>query len=1538
MQPCVSDRRCCTIILSNSGTNALTWSIHCTASLTSLSVPLSSDKSSLAQSLPALFTSPSHTPPTAITAARYREHPHPSLLPGPMAVFLPTQEPGPGPTDAPLPTYQSYSAYTTTAYDYTTTVTRVAYDPQGTAAPSLVIDTQTGRTTSVGYSVVNLPLLYSGPFPAPPLGTLFTTAGQIIATSPPPAPTPTQTQGSPSQPTPTAGSGSQGSGGGGATPSQGGQPAPPASTGSPGNSGGAGNGGAGEASGGGQSQGAGTTGNGQSDGGAAQGGGNNGNGQSGGGASQGGGNTGNGQSDGGSNAGGGNGSGQGSGSGGSQGTGGTNGQGSGSGSGSGNGQAPTATAAPTQSGGGMPVPAPLPTTASSTGSGGASDALSSASAASVSASEASVSASSAAASASAASVGASNAAQSSSASAASASAASAASSASLQSASASSISASASSASTSASPTPTSGGLPPLGNGNDSGLSGGQIAGIVVGSVLGLLLLLLACLLCARRRKRKRAAGGAAAGGPGLGRKLSDKWASGFSHGAGRGTYAALGVGAGAGAAGLGLAAAGHRGSVNSNEWEEDRLSGGDGSGFFVVGGKRLGGEEHSGRAASTTSFSRTERNGTPSGPSTAATGGLAGIGAGIAAALGAGKRRRSSGKGKGRAHQAVPTSRREADFADDDDADHMLGSDDDDNIHSEQRGLMGFGQAGDASEMRQAGPSGWMAGQGPGWGTAAAGAGVGALGAGAMYAAHRRKDSEQETDTDQGQEHGTPSAHRQSGLTASTSAGEGYSSAAETSTAGHYLSSHSGSAAASRATGSGSGSGSGSGTGTGSGPNASSNSTGTRTEAQSSPQVTHASRQERPLQTYGNVAPDGPAGKSRLPSFTGGFGDGDLGMVEGAREGNPFNEEALLGAGAAGLGLGALAARHRDSGASGQGDSDNGHDDRYKRFLSTDTPLLGPGAAQRRSAQEGGAPPPAYTDARNASTFGTAYSHGRLPTIRSVGEFGERDGASPSQRGTLASASNSGSGSGTRSGYGSVRSAPLYASSAGPSNPALPFSTPVASPGMGQDPFHDRESLQDIPDEQSSSQQHHSGVGEVAGAAAGAGFLGGLFPGWTRWTKGDDGKERQDDGEAPDETPVQTTNTGHERGQESEADMAAEVQSQRASVYNTGSNLGHGLASGQVSHSPSLRQDSRSLREQRGNGSGSGSGSGSGNASIPSRPSQNDALEEAEEEGEGQAGESRDTYGPDPAQDQDNDADDEDAAVGGYAASVSNLSQNVSSGNSRSASRRSGQTTSTGVSRGPTSSGTGSSNRRNESSSGGSTGAASYSPSYLGRQGTSSTRGGATSSSLSSRGAARGSGQSSSSRRLHEETEQDVSSSTGGAESDGHSSIATAGGGEDLRRFSMDPGLGSLQETPEESVQASTYYPSQSLGAAVRRRAEREAQEGDTPRSIPTSLLPGSSSTPSSSQWRQSPRVETVSQRAAAANLTDEPGAMSSDRWDELRQSIASPPQQGTSSPRRTRLPDPEAARRQGSAADDADEDRDSSRDRGIWPKFLRF
>ncbi|UZJ52523.1 hypothetical protein CBS101457_001843 [Exobasidium rhododendri] len=1575
-----------------------------------------------------------------------------------MTDFLPTQEPGPGPTDAPLPTYQSYSAFTTSNYDYTTTVTRIAYDPAGTVAPTLVIQTEAYQTTSVGYSVVNVPLLYTGPFPAPPLGTLYTTAGQVAATA-------SVTQISQSQPaskTVTEGSSVNDQATATAAASRTITSSNPADTGTPSQT---------------QSQrktiASGSEGSGQ----ATQGGSDAGDegGESGigntqlGGTSQTSGQGGSAQ-DGNAGTESSNASAGDQGTVGSQSTAAASDQGSGmsnsgginagtsqasttatqssadpaAGSGAtspsstvgsgASGQGTTSSnsssmgATATQSTGTTPAATPAPPVNSSSSTlqssvaiaaSSISNEFSSASGASVSASQASIRASNAAYSASQASVSATNAAESRSASAASASAASASASASSESVSASSLSASASSASTSltaAYPTATNSGLlPPFDNKNlaSKSLSGGQIAGVVVGSVIALALLLLFGLLCARRRQRKRREEEAALMGTpggatsrGVGKKLSDKWATGFSQSSGRGTYAALG---GAGAAGLGLglagaAGAGASGSLHSENWEEDRLSGGDGSGFFVVGGKKQGegGQGGGGGGGGDSTFSprAAERNGSPS---RAAVGGLAGIGAGIAAAL-AGNRRRSSGKGKGKEaeHQPVVTSSREADMADDDE-DQMIGSEGDSDQNNERRGLMSFQDDGDANEMAQIGPSGWN--REPASSSDRSRDTI--LGAGAM-----NKLSRPEKHPARGLKGGGPFSTTKRDNAASIAAvGSGESAwfaggrslaplnaqnkavgnltPAETSIAGKHDSGSSGIGESS--------------SGSVLGTNASSNSTGGRTEVQASPQV--SSYTERPIETYGNLAlaisPNFTTRTSRMPNFTGRFGDGDLGIGEDDpfRNDDPFADEALLGLGAAGVGLGALAARHRDSngaalavgGDGGNGDnSDTSHDERFRHFISSDTPLLGPGAGRDRATDGDVQQPPSTINSnqdpmRNSYTFGRPFAQGgRLSPISSVGEFGERASQTvgSNQVGTLGTATSGGStySGRTTSGYGSVNGPAIYASSSGPSATALPFSTPMGTPAVPQEPFHDQKE---------SENQVGDGATATTGLGVAAGFIGGYLSGWSRWHKTEEvPKEKEEEetkpveggGDSEKEKTGKAGNdkahigrTGREQGQVSQSDLAAEVQSQQASVYYNDSLLSRDA------QSSSLKQVNSYLDP-------SGSGSGSGASSLQPRPSSThvaplkgvERQEDSHETSYTPTSEQADSI-PRVEVDECDAGNDAEGREIGYTASVSNLSQNISSDASRNGSRRSGQTMSTGRSGQATSgtgtsnsnslsnSGTSSSRRRMENSSGGSTGAASYNPSNLGRQSISSTRGrrgGATasttnSSSLSSREAVRGGEWSTQGR------EDDFASSLsgGGVESEGRSSRATAGG-EDQRRFTLDPGLMSVQEGPETVLLSSSYYPSESLGAAVRRRAEREAQEqaGQEPKD--TSFEPGytsettplpaflNSSSTLSAQWRQSPRVQSAAERATATLKEEEErqqqmhdsgsgSRIGLSRQTEPRAAFEPLPPTiaAASSPRRSRLLDPEEARQAGDAGQGQEEgEGGGGGDRGIWPRFLRF
>lgn len=1604
-----------------------------------------------------------------------------------MSDFLPTQPPGPGPTDAPLPTYQSYSAYATSTYDYVTTITRIAYDPQGTLAPSLDIQTQSKQTTSIGYSVVNIPLLYDGPLPPPPLGTLFTTANQRIAPQPAPTNQPTSGNGagngSPSQQpgSSNGGTGNQGSGQGSS------------------NNGGSGNGSnnGGDANGSGSSNSNGVNngqGNGSNNGGtngSGNGSGNNGNSGTGqensGGQNAGGTNGGSNQSGGqqganngsGSNA---NGGGTGNGNNGGTGNGtnngsGSNGNGGGANSGTNNGNGSGSNGGNTGAGGGVGVStsaagSPTVTTSPSTGTIDPA-ALSS------SASLASVAASNAASSASAASVAASNAAESSSASLASLSAASQASSASLESVSASSLSATPSGTSSANQPTDsnTNGGFPgpntPNSNFAQNGLSGGQIAGIVIGVLAAVLLALLLCLCCARRRRRKQneeaagLTGGAMPFGRRMRRRVSDRWANGWPGSSsgpnhGTGTYSALGAGAGAAAIG---AAAGGRGSLRSEEWEEDQLSGGNGSGFFVVGGNRTGSRDPFSHEDDDDDEMREYGNAAPGqskkqGLAKAA--GLAGLGAGLAAAFSSGKRRRSSGKGKEADHSPLATSQHEADLADHhaDQQDHDV----------ERRGLMQNVDAdmtadmtGDASEMQQAGPSAWTSTAAPypsgasfspsrskaGLGTAAA-LGAGAAAAGAYYAGKHRgsKDgpSEQQSGDEMSSVAGIPPVSTASNAQRSSVTGLNTTSD--------------------------SGVGSAYGSGSGSGTNPSSNSTGQRTSNSTFTGYSHGSpalvppasapRGERPMYTYGNIAPryrtasEQQSRPDRIPSFTGGFGDGDLGMLGHRSAADSYhnmneNEQELAMAAAAaaaaaggGASLSALASHHRDS---NQGSPYPGNDERYSRFISRDTPLLGPGATHADVTEE------VKKDSLGAepTTVGSPDSlghHGRLPTIHSVGEFGEKSHDAPAS--TLNQSSQSGTNT-TRSGYGSgggrSQGNTFYSPTLPqPSQSINSLGAVTADEGLdeSQDPFSNDAAVNTIDSDQRAAQRHGQEYDDeetAAGALAGAGLLGSLASGWRKLTgstpshpSSSSGAGRGVEGSGGDTTAEISGNTSMQRGisgdstgdvhhREPDAqrmlgdpDTAAEVQSQRASVQHAnGSNLGH--ANGTTS--PIVRSG-----EGRSPSSSAKSGNGSGGSGGETRPQT--LAEETEEDIQAETSS--------PYVDDGNEADDEDAigdrarsavGVASTAAGTATLAANApgkrssqaksssddpydQSNSATNASSRlavrnptdeptSRPSMDTALSRAATTgtysssmqthsqsqpSEESSSRRTQQSSSGASTGAASYSPSYLARQPSGSTRGGgAGSSSMSSRGA-RGGGASSRRQATNDESEYTSSSGQQRRETstidsgDGRSSMATAGGmADEGHRFSREPGaLARVQEDEdttgydlgelnEGGVPSTSYYPSESLGAAVRRRAEQEARQeaqqhesdqastspqqqvssiASTPRAIPLSLRPGGGNATESSQWRQSPRVDAVSQRAAR-------NAASLERQHHRSQSGSGSTMAATS-PRQEQEVIPEDGEQEGEAhlqqqqhqqqqqGEAGEDENDESNRRTAWPKFLRF
>ncbi|PWZ01033.1 hypothetical protein BCV70DRAFT_88669 [Testicularia cyperi] len=714
---------------------------------------------------------------------------------------LPGQAAGPGPTDQALPSYLSYSPAATRTIVYTSSLTQIVYDPQGSFAPYQTVNVVQGTSTAIDYSIVNVPLLYTGPFPAPPLGSLYTTPGQSVSSSAVPTATaetsavPSTVSVSNSAPTPTSTS---------ISVSVSDTSANPAST-------------------------------------------------------------------------------------------------TDSASGSSTG---TATATASES-----------TNASSTATGTAP----------VSSSETSGSATTATAT-----------------------------------------------GSESGSPSATAAGGPNAGVRASNGLSGGQIAGIVLGAVFGLLLLLLLLLCCLRRRRRrqKSAADGASPAGSGSRRS---RWASGFSRGASRGNYAAVGAAA-AGAAGA-AAAGGRRGSLDSDEWEEDHLTGGGGgSGFFVVGGKKLG---HDGRGSiasrrsrrasgspnaagpsyatySNTAPSRGMEGGSsmnvePSSSSSAYKGGWAGLAAGagvLGAALGL---KKSKGKEK---PPRVEIEEEPRGLSDEEMGDGDI---------SERRGLMQFTDS--PSKGYYGSPGNEMSEVGRG-GPFTAHSAAAAAAAGGYLASSRSANS-------------LGGAFNGSGAS-SPRAGQGSSESPGSRSVAVAMSN------------------SGSGSGSGSGP--------------SLPPPPRAPRGS--TRTYGNIAPPSSTASPHDSDPHGSADTGDSAALTDDRL-----HPALLGVGVGALGgLGALAAGHRHSGQStngGEGRSSRpvergsqvselsadelGHlrstdPERYSRFISIGSNLLGPGfhdspeAGEAESEQFNPSPDPVMT----GPGANTAFQRTRLPTIRSVGEFGE--------------------------------------------------------------------------------------------------------------------------------------------------------------------------------------------------------------------------------------------------------------------------------------------------------------------------------------------------------------------------------------------------------------------------------------------------------------------------------------------------------------------------------------------------------------------
>lgn len=1418
---------------------------------------------------------------------------------------LPQQQPGPGPTDQALPSYLSYSPVASNVVTYASTITQVVYDPQGGFAPYQTLSTVRGTTTSVAYSVVNVPLLYTGPFPAPDLGTLYTTPGQVLpSTTARGSNAETGAAPSPSA-TATAGGSSGVSNSAAATGTAGPTSAAPTDT-------------AASAS---EAPASTQDGSVTAD------------------------------------------------------------------------SAPPATVAPTPSATSPTAdttnPTAAPTTAPTT-----TDPINGSATTSP------------------------------------------ASSLPLSSATTSNSNTSANDPSATAAGAPNN----PINPQNlaSKGLSGGQIAGIVLGSFFALLFLLLLLLCCLRRRRKQRqqqAVLAAATGGTGSALAAN-------SRGNARGNYAALGIGAAAGAAG----AAGRRPSLSgSDDWEEDHLTGGgSGSGFFVVGGRRLGPDRRASIASRRSQRSLTAGNVAPSSPSSSGRGGtfagLAAAGAGFfAAALGRNKKK-----------NRVEIEEEQQPLSDDDVGDGSM---------AERRGLMnphdspngsgyGSGQEMREANSRVAGPAAALLAV-PGGAAAAYGSRSG------------RGDSRPGSDA-LSSSAGTNSSHTQrarQGISSSNSTG-GFTS-------------------------------SGSVTGTSLPP---------------PPRALRSSPQQ-PLSTYNNVEPSSEQTNTRLSAAT--MDSSSTGMGMGS-----VNPALMgLGTGAALGGLGALAAGHRES----EGSSYSRHPgadearashvsemsvdelrhlrstdlERYSRFISSGSNLLGPdyqpSPDPEADAKELG---DADVAMGTMGAGGSTFQRTRLPTIRSVGEFGEKSDSpgttsynqSTSNRTNQSSSmhavsANSGSlGAASAGSRGNVVSPlPQYEPHQLQAGESLPhytfhdqpraaedeqiqspisegagrFVTPPASPRNNTLGGIDRPSFDD-PAQRYDAAEEGEGPELAEAGVASAGILGGVAAGWRRLTMGQyawipgtsspprnvehqqSGSYRDSSGElgtdpegriSHDQRPSEDSsrlvhhNRRASRLETSETGLAPSVRSERASVYGP-SALGHTtntdrslpvahLSSKEASGSSGEQQHQQ---QQQGEATfadpalptAAAVGAGLGTRSHPSISSQNSR-----------------------------------SVAGGYAASQSNSSVSgrrtiasessgldslsavaqLSSRSTGSASTRSGYRSSSrsrGSSRGGRGRRSGGLSSEASMGSGASTGAASYSPSgVLSRGNTTSTRGvgeesGPTGSAVYF--PSRATGENDGEEEDEADDDGDVASgmATQGAGSGSYERKkrprSSSGDGlsrlDSLREITEDP-FGDAEAVPPVPPPAGGHYPSSSLGAAVSRSAARDADTVSYLRSNPLpqrsrirSLQPGTSapaptalapslstpslsssssnpnlpppaaepapqetmhsrgsgslsSIPASASWRPSPRVASAAQRAAEAqaallrqqqggptpprSYTASPSAGATYNWADLDTTFRSEPRSG----RRQPSADLEGARGQGEEAGDEEDKANKSFE---WPKFLRF
>ncbi|SNX82362.1 uncharacterized protein MEPE_01068 [Melanopsichium pennsylvanicum] len=1474
---------------------------------------------------------------------------------------LPQQAPGPGPTAQALSSYLSYSPVATNVIQYTSTLTQVVYDPQGGFAPYVTTNLVQGTTTSTDYSVVQVPLLYTGPFPAPELGTLYTTPGQSLPSATSAVPTTTATA-------------------------------------------------------------------------------------------------------------------------------------SNSGSNTDASQSATSPYTLTNS---SPTSASTQESSLTAESAPTTSQISTAQASTAPTDTSTINSTSAATNSPTSSI-------------------------SINTSTNTVSSSTTGSGNSSSEPSATAAGSPISNHFGSKGLSGGQIAGVVLGAFFALLLLLLLLLCCLRRRRKRHQQHkvfAAATGGGSL------------SIGSARGNYAALGAGAGAAGlaktgAGAEAGAAGRRGSLGRDDWEEDHLTGGgSGSGFFVVGGRRLGSD----RRASMSS--RRSRGSVGGGPSYAAanapphskkgakTAGLASL-----AAAGTGFFGSAFGRGKSKNRVEIEE---EQPLSDDDIGDGSM---------AERRGLMplndspsgtGYGSGG---EMREASPRVL--------GPATAMLGAAGAGAAATYAAGRRRNDSQATDAGSPQRTQYTLGSRGAGTSrpaSSAFSGSGASSSGLGSNGNATASPHSQrvggltTMSSSNSTGGFTMSGSGSGTSLPPPPRA------PRSSPQSSVQTYKNIGTSSSSPDTGSIDPNMSILGGQNPRFSADTTDSRASATGGM---NP----ALLGISADALGgLGALAAGHRESDGSTYsrrnaavfGDVRESHvsevsaeelshlratePERYSRFISTGTNLLGPKYHPSPDLNTENKDLGTATDLTpfQPGTMGTgagAFPRTRLPTICSVGEFGEksdssgpldqstgsRTGISQSTLSRQAVSAASGSLGASSAARHVTSPLPVYEPHQMQAGETLPQYTLHDQPATSRQPS-DTEQLQspisegqgrfvtppDSPrhtlggarnvlgDERASLEaqryadeadgdvedatrlQHvdedRDGAELAEAGVASAGILGGVAAGWRRLTMGqyawipgnassrdhqasspfrhssgnlddDEGRISHDYGQRPSED---SSRLSHQRRASrlntSDAYLAPEVRSEKASVYEP-SALGHNTSSS----SPIAHLSSKEA---------------SGSSGEQAKNAQSDA-DELQRLQAASAAATASRQHPHPSSSSQNSS--ARSRGGGYAASHSNSSVSgrrttsdstgldslsaraqLSSRSTGSASTRSGYHSS---SRGGRSGG------MSEASLGSSasTGAASYSPSgMLSRGNTTSTRGFPNNSAPTASATYHPSRPSGEASSLMTDAADGANS-----EVDITSSRATQGGSsfmdarkrprsssvDELSRLDslhevreMSDAFGNAEaipEVPPTNPPAGGHYPSESLGAAVSRSVLRQQRNSaaevgvhDGPtgsliqsqplpqRSRIGSLQPGTSAPafialaphlstpllnsesgdelshfeaestppasrsgtlsgiPASASWRPSPRVASAAQRAAEAHAamlrTQETGNFGG----------PTPPRSHAASPSNLdaranagafynwadidttfRQPD----RRQPSAdlanAEGAGQDPDISNKSFEWPKFLRF